>query len=89
MSVAEKDVLLEENLDIPIWLNAEFIQKHLQNYYGNNGLKVRKFSVNLATAKGENFTSSIYRVNVEFINNEQVILVTFKVFFYCNLNGNC
>lgn len=40
MSEVVNAVSSENDLDIPIWLNAEFVQKHLQIYYGNNELKV-------------------------------------------------
>lgn len=59
----------EDDIAIPNWLNAEFLEKHLKNYYGNDGIKVISFVMRSATAKGENFASSIYRTVVEFCNN--------------------
>lgn len=51
--------------DIPQWLNIDFLEKHLRNYYENNEVKVHDFVVESATAAGENFASSIHRVKVE------------------------
>lgn len=59
----------EDDIEVPNWLNAEFLEKTLKNYYGNDEIKVIGFQVHSATAKGENFASSIYRTIVEFSNN--------------------
>lgn len=78
MSEIENSASFEADFEIPFWLNAEFIEKHLQNYYGSHELKVGNFEVSSATAKGENFASSIYRVKVEFNTDvtERVSFVT-------------
>lgn len=47
------------------WLNINFLEKHLRNYYENNEIKVHSFVVESATAAGENFASSIYRVKFQ------------------------
>lgn len=52
--------------DIPKWLTSEFIQKHLQIHNKNKQIKVISCDVRSATAKGENFASQIFRVNVSF-----------------------
>lgn len=49
----------------PDWLNQDFIQNALQEAFKDNSLKVSKFSINLATAPGDNYVSQIFRVNVE------------------------
>lgn len=68
----------EDDIEVPNWLNAEFLETHLKNYYGNDEIKVIGFEVHSATAKGENFASSIYRTIVEFCNNSTI---TKQVFF--------
>lgn len=40
--------------EIPQWLNINFLEKHLRNYYENNEIKVHSFVVESATAAGEN-----------------------------------
>lgn len=58
-----------DDLEVPNWLNAEFIEKHFRNFYRNSEIRVSSFAVRSATAKGENYASSIYRVFVEFYDS--------------------
>lgn len=56
--------------DIPQWLNIDFLQKYLQKYFENQSVKVIKSDATLATAKGDNYASCIYRVKVSFNTNQ-------------------
>lgn len=58
--------------DIPSWLNVEFFLKNLQNYYKNEKLKIQSFAVNPGTAKGVNYSSSIYRVTLQLLDGHTV-----------------
>lgn len=58
-----------EYLEVPNWLNAEFIEKHFQNFYRNSKINVSSFAVRSETAKGENYASLIYRVFVEYYDS--------------------
>lgn len=56
---------------VPEWLNNAFLLKHLRNYYDDEKLTIQHFQVNSATAKGENYASSIYRVTIELTDGHQ------------------
>lgn len=58
--------VITEVFSTPKWLNNEFLEKHLQKYYKDNGIKVISFDVKPATGKGENYASLIHRVCVQF-----------------------
>lgn len=60
-----------DDLEVPNWLNAEFIEKHFRKLYRNLAIKISRFAVRSATAKGENYASSIYRVFVEFYDSSK------------------
>lgn len=66
----------ESETFVPNWLTIEFVEKHLQNHYSNDQIKVTKWTVELATAKGENFASELYRVKVNFGSNTAVVDVS-------------
>lgn len=53
----------------PKWLNKCFVESHLQNYFSSKNLKIVRFNVEPATAKGENYASDLYRVKVTFSEN--------------------
>lgn len=53
----------------PKWLNKCFVESHLRNYFNSKNLKIIRFNVQPATAKGENYASDLYRVNVTFSDN--------------------
>lgn len=57
--------------DIPQWLNNDFHEKYLQNFYDNKAIRVIESTSNLATAKGDNYASCIYRVKVVFSGCKQ------------------
>lgn len=62
-------LLEEDSLWLPTWLNKEFLSKKLQNYYEENELSVTDFDVKRATANGDNYWSTIYRLKVYFSSN--------------------
>lgn len=66
MSENPVDFSIASDISVPDWLTPGFIEKHLQNHYKNDAIKVRSCDVRSATAKGENFASQIYRVKVCF-----------------------
>lgn len=50
--------------------NKHFYERILQTHLKNETIKVLEFSKKLATSKGDNFLSEIYRVFVKYSNNE-------------------
>lgn len=56
----------ENDISIPDWLTIDFVEKHLQNYFKNSEIKIKTWTIQSATAKGENFASHIYRVRIYF-----------------------
>lgn len=61
----------ENEIEIPKWLNTDFMEEHLKKFYGNNEVKVHNLMVKPATAAGENFASFIYRVKVDFSSSSK------------------
>lgn len=51
------------------WLNNEFLENYLRNYFNDNQLKVDKFTTNAAVPNGEHFRCRIYRVSINFTND--------------------
>lgn len=56
---------------VPKWLDKEFLEKHLRNYFGNKQITIVNFEVKPATAKGENYASYLYRVKLTYSNEGQ------------------
>ncbi|KAK7865309.1 hypothetical protein R5R35_007394 [Gryllus longicercus] len=54
----------------PTWIDIELIQQALNNDGGNN-LKVSEISVGYATAPGDNYGSTIYRVKAKLTNGDE------------------
>lgn len=52
--------------DVPKWLNKQFLEENLRKHYGNDGIEIIKFDAKPTAGKGENFASSLYRVQVTF-----------------------
>lgn len=75
------EIAMAEENSVPKWLNESFLEKHLQNYYSNPKITVQNFRAKSATAKGENYTSIIYRVHTEFTepSNEDVVSHSFLI----------
>lgn len=51
---------------LPKWLNKVFLSKFLRKHYGDENLKIHSFQVTPASAKGENYTSLLFRVVVQY-----------------------
>lgn len=64
---------------IPQWLDLTFLQDHLRNYYKNKTIQVKSFSVKSAGAIGENYSSSLYRVNVTFSDSTDNVSSIFHI----------
>lgn len=62
----------------PIWLNNQFLEKHLQKYFQDKNLKVNDFRSRPAIAKGENFASTLHRLSVT-LNKAPENHVSFKI----------
>lgn len=65
-NTVETDATNESQSDIPEWLNATFLEEHLRSHYKNNEIEVTKFEAHPTGGRGENFASSLYRVEVTF-----------------------
>lgn len=72
----------------PEWLNADFIEAHLQTYFNNEQIKVVELGIRPATAPGENFVSNMYRVQVNFTRTfEEVLPSSLSVIVKAALTG--
>lgn len=58
-------------LEPPKWLDQPFVQNCLQNYFNNKQLNIINLKIKPATAKGENYASYIYRINVVYSDGER------------------
>lgn len=67
----EESSLDQSSTDLPKWLDQHFLLKHLQKYYSDSKLTIQRFSIKSATAKGENYASSIYRVTVQMSDGQK------------------
>lgn len=67
----EESSLDQSPIAIPKWLDQHFLLKHLRKYYSDPKLAIQSFLVKSATAKGENYASSIYRVSVQMADGEK------------------
>lgn len=56
----------EMALETPTWLNLCFVEKILRKSEGDNSIEVIDIFSKPATNKGDNYTSDMIRVNVEF-----------------------
>lgn len=68
-TILSESVPQTNDISVPNWLDGDFLEKHLRNYFNSDQLKIVDFEVKPATAKGENYASYIYRVNVTFTKN--------------------
>ncbi|XP_037041987.1 uncharacterized protein LOC119078526 [Bradysia coprophila] len=55
----------DAKLVLPIWLNNQFIEEHLQQYFQDDHLKVLNFVAKPATEKVENFAGILYRLTIK------------------------
>ncbi|XP_017080007.1 uncharacterized protein LOC108113809 [Drosophila eugracilis] len=54
----------------PDWLTSDYLQEKLGIYLKNSSLKLEKLHAKPAIANGENYTSVIIRINVEYTTKE-------------------
>lgn len=59
----------EHNEDDATWLDAEYVTKILKSYTANDFKELKSFTVTKATAKGENYASSMQLLSVEYLTN--------------------
>lgn len=67
----EESTLNPASIDTPKWLDQNFLLKHLRKYYSDPKITIQSFSIKSATAKGENYASSIYRVSVQMADGQK------------------
>lgn len=60
-----------EGIIVPKWLDTQFLEKNLQEYYNDQHIAVVKFDINPGVGKRENFNSSLYRLNVTIVKNDR------------------
>lgn len=51
---------------LPNWLNGDFLEKQLQNYHLDESVKLMRFDVKPAMAKGDGYLSAMFRVTVYY-----------------------
>lgn len=69
-------VSTDDEVEVPKWLDATFLEKHLQEYYNDQHITVVDFEINAGAGKRENIASSLFRMNVKFIKNEPDTLLS-------------
>lgn len=67
------------DIQVPEWLNITFIQKCLQDGEKTKLIEVFKFEVSSAVPPGNNFTSCLWRVQVDYKSNGNSSLQSFIV----------
>lgn len=60
----------EMALDTPAWLNLRFVEKSLRKSEGDNSIQVMDIFSKPATNKGDNYTSDMFRITVEFSRDQ-------------------
>uniref|UniRef100_A0A1A9W8G1 CHK domain-containing protein n=1 Tax=Glossina brevipalpis TaxID=37001 RepID=A0A1A9W8G1_9MUSC len=60
----------------PEWLTEQYLQKVLSIYHDKQDLKILKFNINPALAKGENYGGNLNKVNIHYrLNNRKEVIV--------------
>lgn len=57
-------------IEIPTWLNVDYVKRILRLAEDDSTLQVTNVSSKSATEKGDNYTSDMIRVTVEFVRNQ-------------------
>ncbi|KAG4075458.1 hypothetical protein HA402_015111 [Bradysia odoriphaga] len=79
MSVMEPQLITNYS-PIPEWLNLNFLEKSIRKHSKNDFVVIQNFTIVPATAKGENFASVMFRINVKYhLGDEIERSVTFLV----------
>ncbi len=72
MSVMEPQ-LITNYLPIPKWLDQNFLEKSIRKHSKKDFVSIQSFNIVPATAKGENFASTMFRVSVNYHFGDEVI----------------
>uniref|UniRef100_A0A6P4EV28 Uncharacterized protein LOC108045697 n=1 Tax=Drosophila rhopaloa TaxID=1041015 RepID=A0A6P4EV28_DRORH len=56
----------ESNNSTPTWLTRPYVEEKLRSYFKNDSLKLEKLDIKPALGNGENYSSVINRINVEY-----------------------
>ncbi|XP_043494102.1 uncharacterized protein LOC122519003 [Polistes fuscatus] len=67
--------------ETPLWLSIEFLQNILRKAKNDNSIRVIDVFSKPATAKGDNYSSDMYRVSVEFSSKQEDREVMNKISF--------
>ncbi|KAI4475098.1 hypothetical protein M0804_014515 [Polistes exclamans] len=67
--------------ETPLWLSREFLENMLQKAKNDNSIRVIDIFSKPATAKGDNYSSDMYRVSVEFASKQDDREVMNKISF--------
>lgn len=70
--------LLNETGDLLPWLSNDYVEKVLQDFHEDPTIHVDKMLIRLCSAKGDNYASSMYRMQVEFNSDKLVSLKFFR-----------
>ncbi|XP_020283258.1 uncharacterized protein LOC109854513 [Pseudomyrmex gracilis] len=65
-------------LETPTWMNLCFVEKILRKSEGDNSIQVTDVFTKPATNKGDNYTSDMFRVNIEFTHGQDENKITDK-----------
>lgn len=57
-------------IEVPTWLNADYVRRILRLAEDDSTLQVTNMSTKSATEKGDNYTSDMIRVTVEFVRKQ-------------------
>lgn len=60
--------------ELPVWLDKKFLETSLRSGYDKT-LSVAKYDVIVATAKGDNYSSTVYRVTIETTSNKMFSVI--------------
>ncbi|CAG5101697.1 Protein of unknown function [Cotesia congregata] len=66
-------------MSVPAWLSAPFIEKALRRSENDDSICIVDCSIKPATNKGDNYTSDMHRVTVEYRHNQGAKAVTEKI----------
>ncbi|KAH0548878.1 uncharacterized protein LOC123261583 [Cotesia glomerata] len=66
-------------MSVPAWLSAPFIEKALRRSENDDSICIVDCSIKPATNKGDNYTSDMHRVTVEYRHNQGAKAITEKI----------
>lgn len=71
IGIMTADTMITDVEEVPEWLDNCFAQKCLQNHCPDSTITVHSFDAQLATAKGENYVSIIYRATAVYSEEQE------------------